>query len=309
MDLYFLGTGAGLPSKRRNVTSIALRLHDERGTFWLIDCGEATQHKILSSPLSLSKLEHIFITHLHGDHIFGLPGLLGSRGFQAGEKPLVIYGPRGLEQFVETTIRLSETHLPYRLWVSVIDGGVIFDDEQMTVTCRQLNHGIPSYGYRFEEKPKRGKLRQTLLQEQGIPAGPIYGKLKEGHDVALDDGRVLRSADYLAPPTPGRVVTILGDTRPCDSAEELAEGADVLVHEATYAASEWERAQNHHHSTATDAARTAANAGVKQLVLTHVSARYDEEGEAKLLADAQAIFPATTLAHDHLIINVPRLPG
>lgn len=306
VELYFLGTGAGLPSSRRNVTSIALRLHEERGSFWLIDCGEGTQQQMLASPLALAKLEMVFVTHLHGDHLFGLPGLLGSRGFQSGTSALSIFGPPGLDTFITTALQVSSTHLPYDVNVREVKQGIVFEDAQFRVNCRELVHGVTSFGYRFEEKPSRGQLRRDRLEELGVAPGPVYGELKAGHDVVLPDGRQLVSQDFLSPPQPGRVVVILGDTMPCDTAVELAEGADVLVHEATYAGQDADRAQRHHHSTAVDAATIAHRAGVTQLVLTHISARYDETGEAELLQEARDIHRNTLLARDHLTVSVAR---
>jgi ribonuclease Z len=306
LELYFLGTGAGMPAKGRNVTAIAIRLEQERGAFWLVDCGEGTQHQVLSSPLRLGKLEKVFITHLHGDHLFGLPGLLGSRSFQAGETPVTIYGPKGLRAFVQTALDVSQTHLAYPLSIVEIQPGVVFEDDQFKVSCRPLTHGVTSYGYRFEEKPALGHLDGRRLAEEGVPKGPLYGRLKAGEDIQLPDGRVLRSTDYLTAPTPGRTIAILGDTKPCAAIDSLAHGADLLVHEATYAAEDADKAHQHNHSTATDAAQAASKAGVKQLVLTHISARYKETDIAAMLAKTQAIFPATCVANDHWQIQIPR---
>lgn len=305
MELYFLGTGAGLPSTRRNVTSIALRLNEERGTFWLFDCGEGTQHQMLQSPLRPATLENVFVTHLHGDHIFGLPGLLGSRSFQAGKENIGIYGPSGLQRFVDTATLVSASHYTYGVSFHDVSEGVVFEDNQFIVQSRLLHHGIASYGYRVEEKARPGRLQVERLEALRIPPGPWYQQLKTGEDVTLADGRVLQSVDYVSAPLPGRVVVILGDTRPTDQSIDLAAGADVLVHEATYRAMDGEKAERHHHATATEAAEIARQAGVRHLVLTHISARYTEEEEQALLADAKAIFPATTLAHDHAVIPIP----
>ncbi|MFB5191651.1 ribonuclease Z [Alicyclobacillus fastidiosus] len=306
MELYFLGTGAGMPSTRRNVTSISLRLNQERGTFWMIDCGEGTQQQVLSSPLKPSQLEKLFITHLHGDHLFGLPGLLGSRAFQGGQTPLAIYGPSGLREFVETSLRISETHLPYEVHVHEIDEGPIFEDDQFVVTCQKLAHGVPSYGYRIEERAAPGRLDQAKLEAAGIAPGPIYGQLKAGVDVTLTDGRVLRAKAYLSSPIPGRKIVILGDTTPCPGITALAIGADVLVHEATYASADQAKAHAHHHSTSVDAASAARESGVKALILTHVSARYDESALSAMVDEAQVIFPNTFLAADHTSMSILR---
>jgi len=147
MDLYFLGTGAGVPSKQRNVSSIALQLLQERGSTWLFDCGESTQHQILHTNIRPRRLEKIFITHLHGDHIFGLPGLLGSRSFQGGDTPLTVYGPKGIQAYLETSLSVSGTKLAYDLQIIEVEEGTIYEDNHLTVSCFALEHGMPSFGY------------------------------------------------------------------------------------------------------------------------------------------------------------------
>jgi ribonuclease Z len=299
MELYFLGTGAGLPSKERNVTSIAFLLLQERGTFWMIDCGEGTQHQMLASPLKPAKLEKIFITHLHGDHVYGLPGILSSRSFQSATSPVTIYGPSGISQMIQSVLETSYTHLPYPLTVSEIEEGIVFEDETFLVSCRKLEHGVPSYGYRFEEKPRPGKLLRHKLDSLRIPAGPVFQKLKDGQDVNLEDGTILKSKDFVGPPAPGRTVVVCGDTIPCDATRMLAVHADVLVHEATYREKDKERASKHNHSTSMQAAAIAASANVHALILTHISARYSKEACKDLENEAQSIFSNTQVAHDH----------
>jgi len=306
MDLYFFGTGAGLPSKQRNVTAMALRLHQERNAVWLFDCGEGTQHQMLSSPIRPSKIEKIFITHLHGDHLYGLPGLLGSRAFAHTEAPLTVYGPPGIKHYVETVLSTSETHLPYALDIVEIAPGPVFSDNRFDVSCLPLAHRIASYGYRIVEQPQAGALKVDALVQMGIPKGPTYRALKDGKDVVLPDGRTLQSDDFVMSSTPGRVIAILGDTMPTDNAITLAASADVLVHEATYGTDETARAAKHHHSTTVQAATIAKKAGVRALVLTHLSARYDEAATARLRAEAAAVFANVYIAHDHWTIDIPR---
>lgn len=305
LELYFLGTGAGLPSKDRNVTSIALRMEQETASFWLFDCGEGTQHQMLASPLKPAKLERIFITHLHGDHVFGLPGLLSSRGFQSGTGPVTIYGPTGIRSFVEMSLELSETHLPYAVETVEIDEGSVMECPPFTVHCRRLNHGIPSFGYRLEEKPRPGALQDHVLQEWGIPEGPLYGQLKAGQDVVLDDGRIIRAKDVLGPSRPGRIITILGDTRPCAASVALAAHSTLLVHEATYMVRDASRALCYHHSTTADAANVAKAANATQLIVTHLSSRYRADEMDNYLAEATAIFPNTQVARDDLSVPLP----
>jgi ribonuclease Z len=299
MELCFLGTGAGMPGKRRNVSAIALQLIEERGSTWLFDCGEGTQHQILQVPaVKLGRIEKIFITHLHGDHFFGLPGLLGSRSFQGGEKPLTVYGPVGIKEFLTTVLAISHTHLTYPLHIEEFEEGLVFEDETFKVETRQLAHGIPSFGFRVTEKDRSGTLDAQKLQASGIEPGPLYAKLKKGETISLPDGRQFNGKDFLGTPKKGRVVAILGDTRRCKSAYYLAKGADVLVHEASFSAEHEKLAEEYFHSTTKDAAKIAKGAPAKKLILTHISARYSEEDEKQLLLEAQELFPNTEIAGD-----------
>ncbi|TMV50288.1 ribonuclease Z [Paenibacillus mesophilus] len=299
MELYFLGTGAGMPSKERNVTAVALTLYDERGTMWLFDCGEGTQHQILRSPLKASRLEFIFITHLHGDHVYGLPGLLTSRSNQGGTTPLTLFGPPGLEAMLEPVLRFSQAHLSYELSYREVREGLVFEDDRFEVTCAKLDHRIDSYGYRIVEKDKPGKLDAAKLKEQGIPPGPLFGKIKDGETVTLPDGTIIDGKAFIGPPIPGRKIVILGDTRKCEAAVVLSADADVLVHEATFDSSMEALAETYYHSTAKEAALTAKRAGAKQLILTHISSRYQEDEAQQLLIEAREQFPATWMARDH----------
>lgn len=305
MELFFLGTGAGIPAKLRNVTSIALKLLEERGAVWLFDCGEATQHQILHTSLKPRRVEKIFITHLHGDHIYGLPGFLSSRSFQGGESEVTIYGPEGIKKFVETNLSISQTYLKYPLHFVEVQDGVVFEDEQFIVEAKLLEHGIPSYGYRVIEKDLSGVLLVGKLQEAGISPGPIYKKIKNGESVTLEDGRVINPLDFTGPKIHGRIVTILGDTRVCEASKELAKNANLLVHEATFSQGEEQLAHEYFHSTTTQAATIAKEAEVKKLCLTHISSRYDKIAWKTLEDEAKAIFPRTEIAEDFKEITIP----
>lgn len=296
-----------MPSKQRNVTSIALNLLDERGTYWLFDCGEGTQQQILNSPVKLGRTEIIFITHLHGDHLYGLPGLLTSRSYLGGDTPLTLYGPPGIKQFVETALEVSGAHLSYTLnLVELENEGIIFEDESFSVETARLEHRIECFGYRIVEKDQPGKLLNEQLKAIGVPAGPLYGQLKQGLSVQLEDGRTIHGKDFVGAPVPGRVVVILGDTRYCDGARLLARGADVLVHEATFAMDKQELAYAFDHATSTDAARTAQEAGAKVLIMTHLSSRYQGESISVLLNEAQQIHANSYLAKDFWCFDIPR---
>ncbi|MEH7178642.1 ribonuclease Z [Neobacillus vireti] len=305
MDILFLGTGAGVPAKLRNVTSIALKLLEERGAIWLFDAGEATQHQILHTSIKPRRIEKVFVTHLHGDHIYGIPGLLASRSFQGGESEVIVYGPKGIKEFITISLSVSQTYLKYPLKIIEIDEGIIFEDEQFRVEARLLEHGIPSYGYRIVEKDKPGTLLADKLVEDGVQPGPIFRKIKEGESVTLENGRVIIPEDYLGPNQKGRIVTILGDTRYCDNAISLARDADLLIHEATFSKGEEQLAFDYFHSTTHQAAEAARRSGSKQLCLTHISSRYDRQAWRELVMEAQEIFTNTDIAEDFKEINIP----
>ena len=301
MKLTFLGTGAGSPSLIRNVSSMGLQW-PQRASLWLFDAGEGTQQQILRSPLKLSQLEQIWVTHLHGDHVFGLPGILASRSAaQDVQTPVTIFGPAGLEEWLRVTLRLTATGLKFPLHFETVTDGLVYEDDTREVYCRRLNHRVTSYGYAVAEKPRPGTFDAAQAQALGVPFGPLFGQLKSGASVTLPDGRIVDGNALVGSPRPGRKVVICGDTGVTPAAVELAVGADVLVHEATFLSDQQERAVAAGHSTAAEAARVARDAGVKTLILTHISARYESDSQPRasdLLVEAQAIFPNTLLAHD-----------
>lgn len=306
MELIFLGTGAGLPSKERNVSAVALSLLQELNEVWLFDCGEATQHQILHTTIKPRKINKIFITHLHGDHIFGLPGLLGSRSFQDGEA-LTIYGPKGIKNFVETSLEVSATHLTYPLYIEEITEGIIFENNHFTVTAAQLEHGVISYGYRIEEKDKPGELLVDKLKTLGIKPGKIYQEIKNNPETVLPNGDIIQRSDVLGPDKKGQIITIFGDTRNTLKHEAFIQNSDVLVHEATFDKHKHKLAHQYHHSTTEEAAQLARNGRVKQLILTHISARYQEDDDVDLLLqEARDIFPNTIIAEDLSIFPIQK---
>ena len=305
MELFFLGTSAGVPTRTRNVTSILLDLqHPTRGGLWMFDCGEGTQHQLLRTAAHPGKLDKIFITHLHGDHLFGMPGLLCSRSMAGNIHPLTIYGPPGIREFVETSLRISGSWTDYPLEIIEIKPGVVFKDDAYTVTAAALNHPVECYGFRIEERDKPGALDGAALIAAGVPFGPLFQQLKRGESVTLEDGRTINGAAYLSPPRPGKKLALFGDTAPCDNALALAQGVDLLVHEATLEVAMEEKANSRGHSSTHQAARLARDAQVKKLIVTHVSSRYDAEGCAMLLAECCAIFAASELAEDFATVRV-----
>jgi ribonuclease Z len=287
-----------MPFKERNTSAIALRMEKNGGGIWLFDCGEATQHQFLHTSLKPGKIKKIWITHLHGDHIFGLPGLLGSRSFMQSEDKLTLYGPDDLKRYVDVSLETSGTYLSYPLHFETIEDGCLYEFEHSRVTVKKLVHTMPSYGFRIEEKSHPPRLKADLLKKKGILPGPLYSDLKKGRDVTLESGEVLKSADYLHSPEKGKTAVILGDTSLCDAAVELARDADVLVHEATFSEKLADHAERFGHSTAVHAAQTARDAKAKMLILTHISARYQKEESQTLLDEARSIFQNSHMACD-----------
>ena len=299
MELTFLGTGAGIPSKDRNVTAIILNLLAEINQLWLFDCGEATQHQLLHTSIKPRKITKIFITHLHGDHIFGLPGLLSSRSFQGGEDGVTIYGPKGIRDFVETSLRVSGSRLTYPLkYVELQEACTVVEDTYFTVDCVVLDHGVQSFGYRITEKDRLGKLDTSKLQDKGIQPGPIYSDIKDNEMTVLDDGTVLYRKDFLGQPKKGKIVVVFGDTRYVPQHQHFIQHADVLVHEATFEQNKKDLAKDYYHSTTEQAAILARDSRVGTLLLTHISSRYQNGMEKQLLEEARNVFPNTYIVRD-----------
>lgn len=306
MQLTFLGTSAGVPTRTRNVTAMLLQLqHPTQPGLWLFDCGEGTQHQLLRTAFHPGKIERIFISHLHGDHLFGLPGLICSRSMAGNIQPLTIYGPQGVKEYVETSLRLSGSWTDFPLEIVEIRAGKILDDGLRQVTAYPLDHPVECYGFRVEEHDKPGALDAKRLIEAGVPFGPLFQRLKAGESITLADGRTVNGADFLAPATPGKKIAIFGDTAPCESALEMARDVDLMVHEATLEAAMAEKANSRGHSSSEQTAQLARAANVKQLIITHVSSRYDAEGCRRLLAECRSVFPACELAEDFSTFTLP----
>lgn len=308
MQITFLGTSSGVPTRSRNVSSVALRL-PQRAELWLFDCGEGTQHQILRSELKVSQLSRIFITHMHGDHIFGLMGLLASCGLAGNVQRIDIYGPPGLNDYLQACQRYSHTHFSYPVKVHAVRPGIVYEDEEFVVSCGALHHRISAFGYRIAEKDRAGRFDIEKAKAMEIPPGQVYGQLKRGETVTLNDGRVFYGKDFCGETEIGRKVAYCTDTVYCDGAVELAEDADVLIHESTFAHQDADMAFQRLHSTSTMAAQTALNAGARRLIITHFSPRYAPGNSLELkdlLKEARAIFPKTQMAHDFLTYEVPR---
>ena len=308
MQITFLGTSSGVPTRSRNVSAVALRL-PQRSELWLFDCGEGTQHQFLRSDLRISQLRRIFITHMHGDHIFGLLGLLASVGMAGNPEQIDIYGPPPLKDYLQGCIRTSQTHLNYPVRIHAVQAGTVFQDEELTVTALPLKHRVTAHGFRVQEADRPGRFDVEQAQALGIPPGPIYKQLKDGAQVTLADGRVIDGRQLCGPDLPGRSFVYCTDTVYCENAIALARAADVLVHESTFGDAETEMAYQRQHSTARMAAEVAAAAGVRQLILTHFSPRYAPGNSVTLehlQSEARSVFAETILAHDFYSHEIPR---
>ena len=311
MDLLFLGTSSGTPTRARNVSGLAL-LEDSGKGWYLIDCGEGTQHQLLRTPLTLHGLRAIFITHVHGDHCYGLPGLLASAGMARREEPLDIIAPQGIEAWLRSTFAMSHTWLPFELRFQAVETLGQWRNPHVRVQATALSHRVPSYGYSFTEARPDPKLAIDRLERDGIPRGPLWGQLARGFDVE-HDGRLLHSEDYLDYGRPPRRFVIGGDNDEPERLAEACRGAQVLVHEATYGQAVTQATGNPFgHSTAAQVAAFAQQVGVPNLVLTHFSARYQpgsNRGRSieEIRAEAAARYDGRLfLAEDFLRLHLDR---
>lgn len=279
MNIVFLGTSSGVPTKTRNVTGIAVR--EEKGSGWyLIDCGEGTQHQILHTNLSVNSLQAIFITHIHGDHCYGLPGILASAGMSGRKEPLKIIAPRGVKEWVEATQQHTQLYLPFALEFIGSDDLPSVDFKNVRVETEALSHRVPSYAYSFTEKDINPSLDVEKLALHGVPRGPLWGQLKKRQDIE-HNGKLLSSNDYLLYDKHPRKMIIAGDNDQPERLSQFSHGANVLVHEATYTKEIAEKAGNSYgHSYAEQVAEFAQRANIPNLVLTHFSPRYQSNPNA-----------------------------
>jgi len=276
MDLLFLGTSAGVPTKARNVSATAV-IEASGSQWYLVDCGEGTQHQLLRTPLSIRDLRGVFITHVHGDHCFGLPGLLASAGMSGRTQPLDLILPAALHDWLRLGLAASDTFQPFELRLLAVEQLTDWCSDTLRVSTVQLSHRVPSVGYVFTELNPEPRLDVQRLDAEGIPRGPLWGELAKGHS-AEHAGRVLHGRDYLRASRPARKVIVCGDNDSPELLAEVAKGADVLVHEATFTQPIIERSgATFGHSSAAQVARFAETAGVRNLVLTHFSARYQPD--------------------------------
>ncbi len=299
LTVTFLGTSAARPTVERGVSSIAIT---REGETLLFECGEGTQRQMMRYGVSFA-LSEIFVTHYHADHFLGVIGLVRTLGLQGREEPLHLYGPRGAKRTLRGAVELGVERSPFPIHVHEVNPGDVLRRAEYDLEVFRVDHGRNAVGYALREHPRLGRFDPEKARELGIPEGPLWGRIHRGETVELEGGRRIDPEELVGPPRPGRLVVYTGDTRPCETVIEVATGADLLVHEATFSREEEERAWETDHSTAAQAAQVALAARVRKLVLTHLSARYSVAW--KTLADeARAVFPDTTVARDGMSIDV-----
>jgi ribonuclease Z len=297
LDVVFLGTAGSMPTAQRAPSASLVRRGGER---LLFDCAEGTQRQLLRSSVGLVELREIFLTHYHADHYLGLPGMLKTFALRGRDVPLTVYGPAGLQDLFGAMRRIFG-RLSYEVFLRVVEPGETLQrPDDYRIECFAVNHGVSAVGYAVVEDERPGRFDAEQAAALGVPVGPERGALQRGESVTVD-GRVVRPDDVLGPARPGRKVVLAADTARCASVVEAAGGADLLVHEGTFSEDERERADETLHSTATDAAEVAREAGVGMLAITHLSNRYFGPDIAR---EARAVFADTVVPKDFDIIDV-----
>lgn len=301
LSIRLLGTSASRPTVERNVSSLAI---EREGETLMFDCGEGTQRQMMRYGVSFS-LEDIFFTHMHADHLLGVVGLIRTMALQGRTERLRLWGPRGSSRVLKRAESLGFERATFPVEIIEVEPGQRVERSGYAIVPFPVDHrGSASLGFALVEEDRKGRFNPDLARELGIPEGPLWGRIHRGQSVTLDDGRVIEPSVLVGPQRPGRTVVVTGDTRPCAETIDAAEGADLLIHEATFGDEEAERAVETGHSTAREAATVARVAGVRRLLLTHFSARYSRDA-GDLAAEARSVFPDTVLGKDGLELEVP----
>lgn len=301
LRVIFLGTAGSIPTPKRGLPAIVIRRKDE---LLIFDCGEGIQRQMIQAGVGFHRKTKVFITHLHGDHVLGLPGLLQTMSLLDRERKLEIYGPSGIEAFVNAIQQTVQFNLTFPLEIlDVKDASIVCEEKEYEVRAVWADHVVPSLAYALIEKPRPGRFNLEKAKALGIPEGPLWSKLQHGSAVKLPNGRVVKSEEVVGPPRPGRKVVYSGDTRPTENVAELARNADLLIHDGTLDDELADKAYEDGHSTVSQAAEIANKAKVEWLILTHISARYKNANV--LLEQARKIFPKTDIAEDFMKIDLP----
>ncbi|WP_298520103.1 ribonuclease Z [uncultured Methanobrevibacter sp.] len=297
MEIIFLGTSSAVHSYTRNHPAIILKAFGET---MLFDCGEGTQRQLIFAKVSPMKISKIFLSHYHGDHILGLPGLLQSMNFREREKKLTIYGPKGLYDLKDSLFKLGYSKIEFPIEFIEIGSQTIESDEDYIIKSQHVNHNVPCLAYSVEELKKPRFNREKAI-ELGVPVGPDFGRLHNGEEVEID-GKIIKPEQVLGPPRKGNKITYSGDTTPCSEMVDFAKDSTILIHESTYMSEDADKAVENFHSTSADAAKIAKDSNSKELILTHFSTRYTQTD--RLLKEAKEIFENTKLAKDFMKIDI-----
>lgn len=300
LQVIFLGTAGSIPTIQRALPAVAVKRRNE---LFLFDCGEGVQRQMIKAKVGFQKNAKVFITHMHGDHVLGLPGLLQTMALLDRREKLEIYGPIGTKAFIEAieeTVQFART-FPITL-KEIVHEGTVYEAEEYTVQAAKANHVIDAWAYALLEKPRPGRFNQERARKLGVPEGPLWSKLQHGESVNLPNDKKVRPEDVLGKPRPGRKIVYTGDTRPIRALAKLAKNADLLIHEATLGDELKERADEDGHSTPSEAAEIAKKAKVKRLILTHLSARYKKPDT--LLEQARKTYKNVTVAEDFMRIEL-----
>ena len=301
LSVRFLGTSASRPTVERNVTSLAVR---RGGETFLFDCGEGTQRQMMRYGVSFN-LGEIFFTHMHADHILGVTGLVRTMALQGRTEPMRLYGPPKSERLLRQAVTLGsdKQHFPIS-YVELIPGEPLVRDGYSILPYPVDHGGALAIGLAIIETPRLGRFNPELARSLGVPEGPLWGQIHKGNEITLPDGRVVQPSDLVGPTRAGRKLVFTGDARPSDVTAEVAAGADLLIHEATFADEEAPLAIETGHSTAREAATIAARAAVKRLVLTHISSRYSRDVQ-ELAMQARSVFAGAVVARDGMEVTIP----
>ncbi|MGA2385319.1 MAG: ribonuclease Z [Candidatus Bathyarchaeia archaeon] len=301
LRVVFLGTSGSVPTLKRSLPSVVI---DCPRQLWMFDCGENTQRQMMQSKVSFHKKLKVFLTHLHGDHVLGLPGVLQTMALMDRKEPVQVYGPVGIKDFLVCTKETLNFGLTFPVEINeILSEGTLVDEEHYSLVAAKSNHAVESYAYAFVEKPRPGRFYPKKAQALGIPVGEMWSKLQSGNTIKLPDGKVVKPSDVMGPPRSGRKIVYTGDTGPFDGFAEFAADADLVIHESTFDDTLAEKAALDGHSTPSQAAADAKAAGAKQLVLTHISARYPDA--TLLLEQAKKVFANTLVAEDFMELELP----
>ena len=303
LRVIFLGTAGSIPTPERSLPAIAIR---RKGELILFDCGEGLQRQMIRAGVGFHRKTKVFITHMHGDHVLGLPGLFQTMSLLNRERKLEIFGPSGIKAFVDAIKQTVQFTLTFPIELSEIkDSGVVCNEKEYQIHANWAIHVIPALAYALIEKPRPGKFHPDKARSLGVPEGSLWSKLQHGSTVKLSDGRIVKPEEVLGPPRQGRKIVYTGDTGPSKEIIKFAENADLLIHDATLDDELLERAREDGHSTPSQAAEVAKKAKAKRLVLTHVSARYKDP--SLLLEQARKVFSPVNVAEDFMKIDLPFL--